>query len=159
VGVLPSRGSRPRIATKKRSLWTRWRDLKELFAFACHRRSDPAPLQSIREGRGLYGRRLSERRPGCAELPPHLLLGIRSIGWPGSWCPLELTSPVLAEGYITPSTRSLIARTRRAPGEKFEGPSEAILVELAGREYPVGPSVHLLSVTARALRTGWDTSP
>ena len=50
---------------------------------------------------------------------------------------LELTSQALAEGDISYQHAALIARTAQRLGEKFEGPAEAILVELARKEDPV----------------------
>jgi len=51
--------------------------------------------------------------------------------------PLELTSRALAEGDISYQHAALIARTAERLGEKFEGPAEQILVELARMEDPV----------------------
>jgi hypothetical protein len=50
---------------------------------------------------------------------------------------LELTSQALAEGVISYEHAALIARTAERLGEKFEGPAEEILVELARKEDPV----------------------
>jgi hypothetical protein len=49
---------------------------------------------------------------------------------------LELTGQALAEGDISYEHAALIARTSERLGEKFEGPAEAILVELARKEDP-----------------------
>src|SRR5258708_16992345 len=50
---------------------------------------------------------------------------------------LELTSQALAEGDISYRHAVLIARAAERLGEKFEGPAEGILVELARKEDPV----------------------
>jgi hypothetical protein len=50
---------------------------------------------------------------------------------------LELTGQAMAEGHISYDHASMIARTAERLGEKFEGPAEAILVELARKEDPV----------------------
>jgi len=50
---------------------------------------------------------------------------------------LELTSRALAEGEISYQHAAMIARAAERLGEKFKGPAEEILVELARKEDPV----------------------
>ena len=49
---------------------------------------------------------------------------------------LALTSQALAEGDISYQHAAMIARAAERLGEKFEGPAEGILVELARKEDP-----------------------
>jgi len=72
---------------------------------------------------------------------------------------LELTSRALAEGEISYQHAAMIARAAERLGERFEGPAEEILVELARKEDPVCSGGRSSTFATASNPMGCSTTP